>query len=624
MATQITLRRDTYANWTSVNPVLGEGEIGLVTNFADNNTRIKIGDGATAWEDLDYFTTSQDLSNYVTDAELASALSNYVPTSRTVNGKALSSNISIDKTDVGLGSVDNTSDANKPISIATQTALDLKQDEAIVISSNTTAVNDAVYHNVATATYTDPSPVEGKGFTVFVRNGTATIGGTAYSTVGTIVKRTFHSGAWNNEVYTVDSVGTIAPVNTPIADNDSINTFASKTQGQINNLVPQSRTLTINGTAYDLSSNRSWTVGDVTTGSDASLASLTITGTAGAGFLSLINQSSAPSAVNGTVRLFANSSSSLTWVRRNNANSSDIRRTLIMPDQDIDYTFPTPATGSSSTLAGLNTVQTWTQQQTFNGSHRIQSLEILDADGTNWRRAIVSTTTGQLRIGDGFTGNPFKILLEGGVSVNGNLFTSTIGTVSGGAISIGLGTDDLNISLRTVSAALSKYGTRWRTGDNGGTVAGANTKNISYLSGNITNASALSSSSTGSHLFEVGTVAGLAVRGGVSFFNGLSGSDAVEPNWQGGQRIMFIGNRTSAPTGNPSSGYYNYASSGNPVFRTSGGAIVTLTTTTGWGTPTGTLTRTTFDTTTVTLSELAERVAALISDLKTVNGLLST
>ena len=37
---------------------------------------------------------------------------------------------------------------------------------------------------------------------------------------------------------------------------------------------------------------------------------------------------------------------------------------------------------------------------------------------------------------------------------------------------------------------------------------------------------------------------------------------------------------------------------------------------TGWGTPTGTLTRTTFDTTTVTLSQLAERLAALISDLK--------
>ena len=34
------------------------------------------------------------------------------------------------KTDVGLGNVDNTSDANKPISTATQTALDLKANAA--------------------------------------------------------------------------------------------------------------------------------------------------------------------------------------------------------------------------------------------------------------------------------------------------------------------------------------------------------------------------------------------------------------------------------------------------------------------------------------------------------------
>lgn len=49
-----------------------------------------------------------------------------VPNTRTINGKALSSNISIDKSDVGLSNVDNTSDTNKPISTATQTALDGK------------------------------------------------------------------------------------------------------------------------------------------------------------------------------------------------------------------------------------------------------------------------------------------------------------------------------------------------------------------------------------------------------------------------------------------------------------------------------------------------------------------
>lgn len=49
-----------------------------------------------------------------------------VPTTRTVAGHALSANVTISKSDVGLGNVDNTSDAGKPISTATQTALDGK------------------------------------------------------------------------------------------------------------------------------------------------------------------------------------------------------------------------------------------------------------------------------------------------------------------------------------------------------------------------------------------------------------------------------------------------------------------------------------------------------------------
>lgn len=38
----------------------------------------------------------------------------------------------VTKADVGLGNVDNTSDANKPVSAATQTALDAKADSADV------------------------------------------------------------------------------------------------------------------------------------------------------------------------------------------------------------------------------------------------------------------------------------------------------------------------------------------------------------------------------------------------------------------------------------------------------------------------------------------------------------
>jgi hypothetical protein len=49
-----------------------------------------------------------------------------VPTTRKVNGHALSEDVTVSKGDVGLGNVDNTSDADKPVSTATQTALNGK------------------------------------------------------------------------------------------------------------------------------------------------------------------------------------------------------------------------------------------------------------------------------------------------------------------------------------------------------------------------------------------------------------------------------------------------------------------------------------------------------------------
>ncbi|MCL4552138.1 MAG: hypothetical protein M1305_01075 [Candidatus Marsarchaeota archaeon] len=50
-----------------------------------------------------------------------------VPNTRIVAGHPLSGDVTLSKGDVGLGNVDNTSDAEKPIGTATQTALDGKQ-----------------------------------------------------------------------------------------------------------------------------------------------------------------------------------------------------------------------------------------------------------------------------------------------------------------------------------------------------------------------------------------------------------------------------------------------------------------------------------------------------------------
>ncbi len=88
-------------------------------------------------------TESTD-KKYVTDAE-KTVLSNTSGTNtgdettstiqtkrplKNVNGESLegTGDIDINKSDVGLGNVDNTSDADKPVSNATQTALDGKED----------------------------------------------------------------------------------------------------------------------------------------------------------------------------------------------------------------------------------------------------------------------------------------------------------------------------------------------------------------------------------------------------------------------------------------------------------------------------------------------------------------
>lgn len=54
MAQRIQLRRDTAANWASVDPVLAQGEPGLDLD-AD---RIKFGDGVSAWSALEFSTLS--------------------------------------------------------------------------------------------------------------------------------------------------------------------------------------------------------------------------------------------------------------------------------------------------------------------------------------------------------------------------------------------------------------------------------------------------------------------------------------------------------------------------------------------------------------------------------------
>ena len=158
MATRMQQRRGTATMWTNANPILGVAEIGYET---DTN-KFKIGDGTNRWADLSYFV---DLDTMIAGAPgllnsldeiaaaigddpaffttLATSLSDKAP----LNSPTFTGTVSgVTKSMVGLGSVDNTTDAGKPVSTAQATAIATAKSEAITAAGTAadTKVSDAV------------------------------------------------------------------------------------------------------------------------------------------------------------------------------------------------------------------------------------------------------------------------------------------------------------------------------------------------------------------------------------------------------------------------------------------------------------------------------------------------
>jgi hypothetical protein len=175
MAVRQQQRRGTASQWATANPILAAAEIG----FEVDTNKFKIGDGTNRWEDLVYFTAdaAQAIQDLIDGApgvldtlnELAASLGDnpdFIGTMTTnLAAKAPSASPTftgtvsgVTKAMVGLGSVDNTSDANKPVSTATQTALDAKASNAALASheADTTNIHGiADTSALATKTYAD-------------------------------------------------------------------------------------------------------------------------------------------------------------------------------------------------------------------------------------------------------------------------------------------------------------------------------------------------------------------------------------------------------------------------------------------------------------------------------------
>ncbi|MBM3413193.1 MAG: hypothetical protein FJY19_07430, partial [Bacteroidetes bacterium] len=134
----------TYPNPTVANSAISSIKLAdaSVTTFklADQSiTTAKLADGAVT--DAKIVT----VSGSKVSGDIAGNAANVTGTVAVANGGTGATTAAGARTNLGLGNVDNTSDLNKPISTATQTALDLKEDLSNKSTSTSLGSSDALY-----------------------------------------------------------------------------------------------------------------------------------------------------------------------------------------------------------------------------------------------------------------------------------------------------------------------------------------------------------------------------------------------------------------------------------------------------------------------------------------------
>lgn len=160
--------------------------------------------GGAAWGSITGTLSSQTDLNTALSGKQATLVSG--TNIKTLEGQSLlgSGNIDLTKSDVGLANVDNTSDANKPISTATQTALNAKQ-AALVSGTNIKTINGSsvlgsgdlvINAGNRLATHILSKPRSGFNYSISLTQGNLTTGS---QTANTLVLTAF-TPAYNFEI----------------------------------------------------------------------------------------------------------------------------------------------------------------------------------------------------------------------------------------------------------------------------------------------------------------------------------------------------------------------------------------------------------------------------------------
>jgi hypothetical protein len=219
--------------------------------------------------------------------------------------------------------------------------------------------------------------------------------------------------------------------------------------------------------------------------------------------------------------------------------------------------------------------------------------------GTN-SGATVTTGSGNIFIGSNAGNNASQLATAANtVSIGGSSFT-------GGSTSIAIGAGANTTAANSIAIGNSA------TAGSAQTVIGHAATTATFLVGGLTvNDGGLDADTR----FEGNTLPFMFFMDASAATENIALVTTAAPNWQTMDRGLFIGDSSTAPTGNPSAGHFYYSNGGVPTFRTSGGAIINLDTSPAY-TPTNVTTDRSYDANATTLDELADVVGTLIADLQ--------
>ena len=158
---KIQIRRDTAANWSSVNPTLADGEVGLDTS----NNLIKYGNGASTWNDLLPFTNQNVLaiSDLATGGSITTAANINIYTAFNVNQTTAGQTLTLPTPTQNA--------VNKSVFVINSGSASF----TVYGTTLTTDTGTQLYFRASTQTWIPVSGSGGGGSTTSISNGTSNV-----------------------------------------------------------------------------------------------------------------------------------------------------------------------------------------------------------------------------------------------------------------------------------------------------------------------------------------------------------------------------------------------------------------------------------------------------------------